>query len=339
MNRLLFVLFSLNFTFSLAQEIVIKDFSKRFYAKINLDEDQTNQVFKSGKISILTINGNKEIYSIESNSITIEVEHNGKQKMEIPYNNQDVILFQDFNFDNEMDLAISESYSSKGPSYSISLYKNDAFVFDSEFTEIIKNSQGNFELDASSKNIYTTSSGGCCYHSYSTYDVKNGRAFLISEVVTEIDFAFKIKKNRKWENGKFIETVKRTVDLNQDGITEIMSFQLLDKNKRVVLYNLNDRTLNYVLINGEDTSEFFYPIQTVYKNPDFIVSISGNELTFRNKDVQYKIYQKFKTGQLTDIGVLVSVESKEYDLKGDIKSLKGNINKKAISKLDNVYIK
>lgn len=64
---------------------------------------------------------------------------------------QEIVLFQDFNFDNFEDFAIQTGYSSKGPSYSIFLYKAGKYILSEMFTEIIQNSQGNFDLD----NVFT----------------------------------------------------------------------------------------------------------------------------------------------------------------------------------------
>lgn len=336
MIRLILIVFILSSYNLTGQVIIVKDFSDRFYAKLQLEEGQSEEVFKKGTVSIITTNNNVELFSVKSESITIEIDKDA-QKIEIPFTKQDVVLYQDFNFDGQNDLGIQEFYSSKGPGYLVYLNKDDKFILDSEYTEIIQNSQGNYELDSSSKTITTMCSGGCCWHKFSSFTVESGRPSPTSEVIEELDLPFNITTTKKWDNGKAIETVERMVNLNQDGIIEIMSFKLLNKNKRVVLYNINDRTLNYVLIDGEDISEFFYPIKTVYKNRDFVVSNSGNELIFKNKDVQYKIYQTVKTGSITGLGVLVTVKGKEYDLKGDVKTLKGDINKNAIVKLDNVF--
>ena len=103
------------------------------------------------------------------------------------------------------------------------------------------------------------------------------------------------------------------------------------------MYNINNRTLNYALVADENTTEFFFPAEAVYKNRDFVISKSGNELTFKNKDAQYTIYQTVKMGKIIEVGVWVTIKGKRYDLKGDIQSLKGHIHTNAISTLDNVY--
>jgi hypothetical protein len=323
----------------LGQEYVIKDFSNRYYAIIKIDKDQQEDFFKKGTISIFQTAGNKELLKVSSEKIIIESNKDifNQKVVELPFKDQDVVLYQDFNFDGVDDIAILELYSSKGPGYAIYLFKEQKFILDAEYTDIIQGSQGNFELVPESKTIATMSSGGCCWHSFSNYSIINGRPYPIEQVIEEIDLPFTTIRTKRWKDGLSTESVKRTVDLEQEGIVEIMSFKLLNKNKRVVLYNLNDRILNYVLIENEDIPEFSFPIEVVYKGRDFVVNNSGNELTFKNKDAQYKIYQMVNDGRITDLGLIVTFKGKRYIMKGELKTLKGSISKKEILKLDNVY--
>jgi hypothetical protein len=74
----------------------------------------------------------------------------------------------------------------------------------------------------------------------------------------------------------------------------ILSFIIAENGKKIILYNINDRTLNYALLR-KDTVEFFFPIETVYKNPDFRFdsSATGLSVTFTTKQRPIK----FMTGQ------------------------------------------
>jgi hypothetical protein len=280
---------------------------------------------------------NTELLSVTSDGITIDIVDTSKHSTELPFNNQDEILYQDFNFDGHKDFGIIEFVSTKGPAYLIYLFKNNQFKLDSAFSEVIQASQGIFSLDDESKTIHIMSRGGCCSRSYETYAVENGDLTPREIIEEQMDMAFFITKTTKWIEGKPHETVTRTVDLNQEGIYPVMSFSLLKNGKQVVLYNINDRTLNYVLIADDDRSEFFYPIETEYKNRDFVVNTSGNELIFENANARYKIYQKVNGSKITDVGIEVTVNGKRHQLKGDVQSLKGRIDKDKILKLDNVY--
>src|SRR6185369_18098184 len=96
-------------------------------------------------------------------------------------------------------------------------------------------------------------------------------------------------------NGKtMVKKTRRTIDIEQEGIEVILSFIVPENGKKIILYNINDRTLNYALLRKDSTVEFFFPIETVYKNPDFRFdsSATGLSVTFTNKTATYKIYDR-----------------------------------------------
>lgn len=334
LTLLIFLLIS-NWGFS--REYTITDFPSKFICKISYSNDQSEEYFKKGIISVKRISDGKEIINFETDCITIDTKNDRDEAQDITLKDQGVVVLDDFNFDDIKDLALCKFFSSKGPSYSIFVFSDSTYNLDSALTEIIENSQGNYNLDYNSKTISTMSSGGCCWHSFSTYKFINGVAKPQSMTIEEVDIAFKITTTKKWVDGKVIESEKRTVDLTYDGIKEVLSFNLLGKDKRVVLYNINNRTLNYVLIRGTDIPEFYFPLKTVYKNRDFIISNSGNKITFNNKNVQYQIYKVETSGIIQDLGVLVRIDGKEYNLKGDIDSYNADFDIERIVKLDNVY--
>jgi len=337
-----FLLFTQFFIISLNAfsqiEYTINDFSDTYYAVFIVGDDQKEEVFKEGTMLLFSRKTGKTLIETECESIAFEdVALSSSKKIIVPYEGQSMILYEDYNFDGKNDLAVQQYYSSKGPSYSIYLSKNNTFEYDSAYTKIIRNSQGNFDLDTLDKKIYTRGNGGCCWHSFSTYSIQNTRPVLISEVIEESDFAFTTTTTKELKDGKMIETVEKTFNSEEEGIIGVMSFNLMDKNKKVILFNINDRTLNYALLSEDDRVEFSYPVETVYANPDFTLSNDGNNLLFKNNDAAYKVYQIITNNMITGIGVLVIVNGKTYDLKGDIKSLSGNLKK--ITKLDNVVFK
>lgn len=334
MSRVLFVMvaFFVSLNVFAQLEYTLEGFSDTYYGVFIMSEEQAKNVFKEGTILVFNKKTGKALLEVECDGVAFD----GKVSPD-SNTNQSLLIYEDFNFDGMNDLAIQENYSSKGPSYSIYLAKGETFVFDSVFSEIIQGSQGSWDLDPETKKIYTRGDGGCCWHSFSTYSIQDGRPVRIVEVINQIDFAYHITTTKVLKDGKIVETVEKRIDLQTEGITEIMSFDLLNKKKKVVLFNINDRTLNYVLISGDDKVEFNYPINTIYANPDFTLSNLGNDLVFKNENVEYKIYQIFTSGKISSVGVLVKVDGKTYDLKGDITSLIGSLKK--IPKLDNVVIK
>ena len=313
------------------QTAILKDFSKNHYAKVHLIDKEKNE-------SIITIYGksdNKKILTVKSDSYVMDTQLDDLKSN----SSQEIVLFKDFNFDNFEDFAIQTGYSSKGPSYSIFLYKAGKYILSETFTEIIQNSQGNFDLDKNTKTISTSGNGGCCWHSYSTYGVINGIPKLMTETIEELDLSIETVTKTIWKNGKYNKNVVKTINLENEGIKEIMSFNLKNSKKRVVLYNINDRTLNYALIHSDNTIEFYFPIEVEYKKPDFGIHTSStlNELTFKNKGVNYKIYQNKSKQGVIDIGILVDNNGKISNLQGVVNTLKGSLNRSDIIELDNVF--
>jgi len=303
-------------------EYIINDFSDSFYARVIMGHD---------KVSTITIKRKKDDFSllkVESQQIDFD-DKSGKKI--VLYKDQSAIVYDDFNFDGEKDLAIQEFFSTKGPAYLIYLFQDNSFKPDIEFTRIIQNSQGNYELNPVSKTIKTTSSDGCCSHSSATFVVKDGDLFPLNEKSEEIAQPFTTITTREWKDGKKTTTIDKSLRLDED---PIMSFDLVGNKKKVVLFDLNDRTLNYALVKANDKVEFNYPTNSVNDEAGFTLSASRNELTFKNASAEYKIYQKVNTGRIEAVGILVKAGGKEYDLKGDVKTLKGSL--KDIPALDNL---
>ena len=94
-----------------------------------------------------------------------------------------------------------------------------------------------------------------------------------------------------------------------------LSFLVPENGKKVILYNINDRTLNYALVRKDNTVEFSYPIETIYQNPDFSFdsSLVDRSVTFSNRNTTYKIYEKSK-----ELGIQISTNGKTINLIGDV---------------------
>ena len=327
---LTFALFTINNQNIFGQIFTLKDFSKNYYAKVNLIDTEKNKSI----VTVYSKTDNKKILSVKSDSYVMDIQ----LKDSDTGSNQEIVLFQDFNFDEDEDFAIQTGYSSKGPSFSIFLFKDGNYILNKEFTEIIQSSQGDFDLEKSTKTISTRGNGGCCWHSNSTYVVNNGIPKLMSQTVEELNSSIETVTTTIWKNGKYNKNVIKTINLENEGIKEIMSFNLANSKKRLVLYNINDTILNYALIHNDNTIEFYFPLEVEYKRPDFAIRSSSvlSELSFANKGVKYKIYQKTTNSQIKEVGIIVNSNGKEFKLQGDLTSLKGNLQKSKIIELDNV---
>ena len=222
-----------------------------------------------------------------------------------------------------------------GPSFQIYLATENGFEKSLEFTRLAQEYCGMFDVDSENKILHTMTKSGCCWHQFSTFIVENNKPKAI-EIVEEDnrDFAISTLTIERWNGKKMVKTSQRTIDLEEEGIKTVLSFRIPKKNKDVVLYNINDRTLNYVLVDKDGNVEFAYPIETIYKNPDFVYRPQTQTLTFKNEDATYCIYLS-----ADKVGIEITVGKKKYLWKGNRATVKGSLKTLFSPRLDNVVFK
>ncbi len=333
---LISLLFSIN---AVAQtQYQVADFSKRYKGKITITNNSENEVFKKGNISIFDKKTNKQIINIASDNLSFELDKNNKVKanvLQLPYGEQSLIIYQDFNFDGKKDLAVMDGQFScyGGPSFQIYLATKKGLQHSPKFSELAQNYCGMFQVNNKMKTIHTMTKSGCCWHQYSTFKVMNNIPKPI-EIVEEgsTGFPFYTKTIIQWKGKKKITKVEKIIDLQQEEINEILSFKLANK-KQVVIFSLNQEILYYVLIRPDKTVEFSYPLDNEQKSL-FTINKKGNRLTFQNKNAVYEIYETGKNARVK--GVRVKINGKIYNSKGVTNSAKGSLQKIKTLKLDNV---
>lgn len=335
-NLLIILTFFTVFVQSKAQVFTIND-QEKFIFEINVDPTKASSVFNNGTIRVYLKHRHFKLLEVESEQMTInpfEIKHD---KGVISYFGQGVVVHEDFNFDGNKDLALQLDYSSKGPVYTIYLYNGSTFVYDSSYTHIIQNSQGNYDLEPNTKEIFTRSSGGCCYSSAITYKIIDGIPFMMYHYIQESNGPFYTETERTWREDHFEKTVTRTIDRKDEDIRPILSFKLQGKDKTVLIHDVYKTRLYYTLVQNDDLIEFSFPEEITENNRDFDVDYANNKIYFSNKDAKYEVYQTILDGKTTAIGVVVTINNKKHNLKGDLSTLKGNIKDIPYLVLDNVY--
>ncbi|WP_291870610.1 hypothetical protein [Maribacter sp.] len=104
----------------------------------------------------------------------------------------------------------------------------------------------------------------------------------------------------------------------------ILSFELIN-GKEVTLKRTNIYFLQYQITNNENEIEFTFPTNNKNSTTNYFVydeTRNAYNLTFRNKNAIYTIYQNTLTDE---IGVLVTIDNETYNLKGKIETLNGSI--------------
>lgn len=324
-------------TLTFAQKIfTVDNFAKEYYGKIQISD--TSEVFSKGWIAIYERKTNNQIIKVMSDELALTL-HDGKAFANIkslPYGEQSLIMYDDFNFDGKKDFAICDGQNSSYhlPSFRIYLASEKGFLYSNEFTTLSQEYTGMFNIDAKAKRIYTMAKSGCCLHEFSEFMVVNNKPKAVKIVTDKQDLPFNTTTEETWNGKKMVKKSIRTIDTDQEGIEVILSFNIPRNNKQVILYNINDRMLYYALVRKDSTVEFSYPIEAVYNSPDFQFDSTANKLsvTFRNKTATYNVYE-----QQNEIGITIKQEGKTSNWVGDIDTRKGSLDRLRKVKLDNVH--
>jgi hypothetical protein len=337
MRTLTTILFTIFTTLTFAQNVfTVDNFSNDYYGKIQISD--TSEVFSKGSVAIYQRKTNKQIIKVVSDELYLEL-HDGKaiaNTKSLPYGEQSLIMYEDFNFDGKKDFAICDGQNScyHGPSFKIYLATNNGFLFNKEFTRLAQEYCGMFNVDHEAKRIYTMTKSGCCWHEFSEFVVLNNKPKVIKIETEEENMPFNISTEEIW-NGKSMDKKSvRTINTDQEGIEVILSFKIPKSNKQIILYNINDRMLYYALVKKDSTVQFSYPMEAVYQNPDFQFDSTANNLgvTFKNKTAAYKVYER-----PNEIGITITTDGKTYNWIGDFNTKRGSLDRLRKVKLDNVY--
>lgn len=332
-------LFFIFFTLGYSQQVFeVQNFSEKYYAKVSVQD--SSEVFTPGIITVYNKKTGKELVKVESEELAPDFTTEGNIKaniLQLPYGEQSLLIYDDFNFDGISDLALQDGQNScyHGPSYQIYLGTKNGFIHNKKFTRLAQEYCGMFSYNKEEKKIYTMTKSGCCWHQYSEFVIENNQPVavkIVEEDAFKIPFYTSTIKERK--NGKMLESSETVMDKKDESIKSFLSFTINKNNKQLILFNINNRTLNYAILKENDVVEFSYPIETIYQNPDFIYSASENVVSFKNKDAEYQIYDKDK-----EIGIMINIDGKTYNWKGKKATQQGSLKKLLEINLDNVVIK
>ena len=133
------------------------------------------------------------------------------------YNEQSPLIFEDFNFDGNEDLAIRNGNNSSygGPSYDVYVFNitKNKFVFSNELTNLVIENLGMFQTDSKRKRLITFAKSGCCWHITTEYKIipKKGlhKVYELEEDATSASGEFVTVTTRKWIDNKLVKNVKK----------------------------------------------------------------------------------------------------------------------------------
>lgn len=178
-------------TVSHAATFQINDGSVLYDAQLIVKNCDKDECAGSAKI-ILFKKGNKRVFqTLTSNDLNFYLDKKQQPSVNIIqlYDEQSPLIFDDFNFDGQQDLAIRNGNESSygGPSYDVYVFNKtrQQFVMSSELTELAIENLGMFQTDAKRKRIITFAKSGCCFHVTSEYAVIPNKGLKLVHEVTE----------------------------------------------------------------------------------------------------------------------------------------------------------
>jgi hypothetical protein len=215
MNKTLSIILLLLANATFAQtEYSIDDFSDTYFAKVIIDKKYSNEIFKKGTVVVLTKKNKKKLFSVHTEEFVIDEANKKSSCVSYPYGKQNVLVYQDFNFDGQKDFAVQDGQHScyHGPSYKIFLKNGATFTLSKEFTKLVQGPYcGMFEINSTKKQLTTHYKSGCCIHSTTTYTIKNNipKPILIITEEYAPDTHIKTVTTKKWKNGKMVSSVRK----------------------------------------------------------------------------------------------------------------------------------
>lgn len=330
------LLFIFNFTFA-QTTFKVDNFSKTYYGKTFIAD--TSEVFSKGWIAIYDTKTKKQIIKVESEELALSL-HNGKVLTNIkklPYGEQSLIMYEDYNFDGIKDFAISDGQNScyHGPSFKIYLATKTGFKFSPDFTALAQEYCGMFNVDYKEKKLSVMTKSGCCWHQFSEFIIENNKPKVVKIVVEDqTQFPYTGHTEHNWDGKKMVSKSKKIIALDEDeGIKTIFSFKVDKNQKKVILFYHVDQTLNYALINKNDEVEFSYPLNNEYPKQYFSFDEKNNTITFKNEDAVYTIYDN-----QNGIGITITTDGKTYNWTGNNTTKKGKLTDITTIPLDNIAI-
>lgn len=323
-------------TFSVLGQVTYKldGFSNQYYGKAYISD--TSEIFSAGWVAVYDRKTGQELIHVDADELTFTL-HDGALRAnvaEIPYGEYSVLLYEDYNFDGKKDFALMDGQHScyHGPSFQIYLASDDGFIPSAGFTALAQDNCGMFVVNTEDSTVSTMVKDGCCWHQFRNYVIRDNEPEL---VLTYTDDARESPITtitiEEWDGTKKVESVSRTIDLEDESVKQVFRFHVDRTDKSIILYNINNRELYYAATDSADNVELLYPAEAVYQSPDFTYDRQHNILRFRNKDASYAIYDKTDSP-----GIDITVKGKTYHWKGNRKSRQGSLGQLMQTKFDNV---
>lgn len=279
----------------------VQDFSERYRA--TLEVDAGDEVFRPGIVRVFARGSDTPLIEVASPELVLDTDAQGKQAKanvhQLPYGEQSVLIYDDFNFDGIKDLALMDGQNScyHGPSYQVYLGTADGFAPSPEFTELAQSNCGLFEVDAKAREIRTMTKDGCCWHQFAVYTVRDGKPLLQRELVDDARAegpGLTQETRYRDQGGKRVAEQRHLWDEEGGSGTGerkiLLEFRLAPSGKRIVVFaNDGDGASGapyYAAIGAQQQVELLYPDG---EGETFVYDATRHTLSFARATTTYRL--------------------------------------------------
>jgi len=339
MNKLIICLLLITQAAFSQRVFTIDSLSPKYYARVKIAACDADGYCKgAGWVRVYERKSGKMLINLAADDLALWL-HDRKvttNVMELPYGEQSVIIYNDFNFDGIKDFAIQDGQNScySGPSFQVYLAQDNVFKHNEDFTRLAQEYCGMFEVNAKTKRLSTMTKSGCCWHQYSEFIVENNKPRVVHLVEEDgMIFPYQQHTEQVWKNGKMLTTVSRSIDFSGNGIKPLLSFSLEKNGKKVVLF-MNESSLDYVLLKPNGDIEMAYPLDAADSEKTgftYDSTSAGQTLTFTNKEAKYTVFEREG-----NVGITVDVNGKSYYMPAKPGSQEGSLHEVQQAKAENV---
>lgn len=198
------------------QQFELKDASKNYDVKINVENCGKEECQGKASIELFDKKTSKKFQTLTSENLNFYLNEDQKPTANIIqlYDEQSPLIFDDFNFDGTEDIAIRNGNESGygGPSYDVYVFNitKKQFVLSEELTGLAHDNLGMFNTDSERKRLITYSKSGCCWHITTEYSVLPQRGlFKVYELEEDATGGEKVKViKREFIDDKWITNTK-----------------------------------------------------------------------------------------------------------------------------------
>lgn len=294
----------------------LQDFAERYRATLEISS--ADEVFRPGIIRVYDKKGGAELIQVRSDELVLDTDaKTGKVKAnvhELPYGEQSVLIYDDFNFDGIKDLALMDGQFScyHGPSYQVFLGTSDGFRHNEAFTDLAQSYCGFFDYDAKTQRVSTMAKSGCCSHWFATYIIRNGEPVVETETTIDASGTAGLPRETRWQDvdGKRVSST-RTKWEQAEEMQTLLAFRLAPKGKRVILFRWGEGSrVYYAAVDNKDEVGLIYP----EAEPEaFDYDSAAHVLSFVRGDTIYRIVGD-KQGKPKNMEVVIRGKTTELKL-------------------------